>query len=219
MIPVSRIIDQDVYDGTGKLIGEVDDIIIRRGGKVKKMTVEFGGLLDIGDKLVSLPFKGFSMKNGNVTLDETEQELEKRPEFNYYRQGLRPGYYYRTTPYAYRYPPPGYYYSPGNQDQPGRPHPLIGLFEWAFSPPRFLASVVMNRLLVNEEGKELGRIKDLLVSRKDNKVEKIIVSSIPHLEEDVHVALLYEPLGFTAYGLVYDISRRKLKDFIYAYEK
>lgn len=119
------------------------DLIIRRSGKAKKLTVEFGGFLDIGDKLVALPF----------------------------------------------------------------------------SPSRFLASAVMNRHIINEEGKRVGRVKDLVINRKNNRVEKIILSSIDILGEDVHVALSYEPLGFTAYGLVYDITLHALKDFIYPYEE
>jgi len=214
----SQIIDQDVYDEKNKLIGEVDDIIIRRSGRAKLLTVEFGGFLDIGDKLVALPFKRFSMKNGNVALEVTEQQLEKKPEFDYYPQKLRPDYYYRGRPYAgrYRYSPHGYYYGPYG---PNRPNAPMEPYEWTFSPSRFLASTVMNRRLINEEGKDIGRVKDLMINRENNTVEKIIISSMDIPGEDVHVALPYQPLGFGAYGLVYDIMPRKLKDHIFPYKK
>jgi hypothetical protein len=214
-IMASRIIDAAVYDEKQQQIGEVDDLILRRSGRVKKLTVEFGGFLDMGDTLVAVSFKRFGLKNGDVTLDATKQQLQKRSEFNYYRHGLRPGYYYRARPYAgpYYYPPPGYYYGPNAQNPPVEP------YEWAFSPSRFLASVVMNRRLINEEGKDIGRVKDLLINRKDNKVEKIILFSEEILGEKVYAGLAYEPLGFTALGLVYDISPGKLKDFIYPYKK
>jgi sporulation protein YlmC with PRC-barrel domain len=214
-ILTSRIIDQDVYDGNKKLIGEVDDLIIKRSGRVKRLTVEFGGFLDFGDKLVVLPFKNFNMKNGNIFLQQTEEELKKRPEFDYYRQGLRPGYYYRVRRYAepYRSPPLGYYYRQNEINGPPQP------YEWALSPSRFLASVVMDRRLINEDGMDIGRVKDLLINRETNTIEKIIISSIYILGEDIHVALRYMPLGFTAYGLVYDIRPGDLKDYIYPLEK
>jgi uncharacterized protein YrrD len=211
-----RIIDADVYDENRQEIGEVDDLIIRRSGKVKKLTVEFGGFMDIGDKLVALSFKKFSMKNGDVAAEATRQQLEKRPEINYYEEGFRPDYYYRARPYAgrpYHYPPPGYYYGPNTPRQPIEP------YEWAFSPARFLASAIMDRRLINEEGEEIGTVKDLVIHRQSNQITKIVIASEEILGKEVHVGLSYKPLGFTAYGLVYDISPGELKDFIYPYEE
>jgi len=230
LVLASQIIDQDVYDENQKLIGEVDDMIIRRSGRVKDLTVEFGGFLDMGDKLVAIAFKSTSMKNGGIALEATEQELEKRQEFNYYESNLRPEYYYRPRPRAYggpyyggpyeyrygrpyRYGPYGYrpgYSYPGGQEM---------RYELALSPSRFLASVVMDRRLINEEGKGIGTVEDLIINRKDNNVEKIVLSSLDIMGEDVYVALPYEPLGFTAYGLVYDITPKELKDFIYPYKE
>jgi len=230
LVLANQIIDQDVYDENQKLIGEVDDMIIRRSGRVKDLTVEFGGFLDMGDKLVAIAFKNTSMKNGGIALEATEQELEKRQEFNYYESNLRPEYYYRPRPRAYggpyyggpyeyrygrpyRYGPYGYrpgYSYPGGQEM---------RYELALSPSRFLASVVMDRSLINEEGKGIGTVEDLIINRKDNNVEKIVLSSLDIMGEDVYVALPYEPLGFTAYGLVYDITPKELKDFIYPYKE
>jgi len=209
------IIDRDVLDANKKLIGEVDDMIIRRSGRVKKVTVEFGGFMDLADKLVALSFKKLGLKDGKVTLDLTEKQLNERAEYNYYTQGLRPEYYYRTRPYAgpYRYPPPGYYYGPNVENPPIEP------YEWALSPPRFLASAILDRRLVNKEGTEIGRVKDFVINWQDRKVEKIVIYSVDILGENVHVALPYEPIGFTAYGLVYDIQSKKLKKFIYPYKR
>jgi sporulation protein YlmC with PRC-barrel domain len=215
-ILASRVIDRDVYDENKQLIGEVDDIIIRRSGKVKKLTVEFGGFLDIGDKLVALPFKSLDIKKDKVNIGTTEQQLENKPEFNYYTSGLRPEYYYRARPYAgpYYHPPPGYYYGPN-----APPNYLREPHEWTYSPARFLASAVIDRRLINEEGEEIGRVKDLVINRKDNKIETIIIFSREILGKDLHIGLAYEPLGFSAYGLVYNVSPEELKDFIYPYKE
>jgi hypothetical protein len=84
----SQIVDHDVYDANQELIGEVDDIVFKRSGKAKRITVEFGGLFDIGDRLAAVPIKGFSMKDGKIVLDATRQQLQKRPEFSYYEHDL-----------------------------------------------------------------------------------------------------------------------------------
>lgn len=211
----SRILDHDVLDGNGKLIGEVDDIVIRRSGTVKKLTVEFGGFIDIADTLAAVNFKNCEVKNGKVALDATQEQLRKKPEYSYFSQGLRPEYYYRARPYAgpRHYPPRGYPYGPHNENPP------MEYYRWAFSPSRFLASTVINRPLINEGGKPIGRVQDLLINQKGHSIEKIILFSEDILGEDVYVALSYQPLGFTGYGLVYDIRPRELKEFVYPYEK
>jgi sporulation protein YlmC with PRC-barrel domain len=43
----------------------------------------------------------------------------------------------------------------------------------------------MDRRLINEEEKRIGRVKDLVINRKNNKIEKIIISSMYILGEDV----------------------------------
>ena len=57
-----------------------ESYIIRRSGRVKEATVEFGGFIDIGDKLVAVAFKKIRTQNGNVALDITEAQLEKASE-------------------------------------------------------------------------------------------------------------------------------------------
>lgn len=212
------IIDADVYDEREQLIGEVDDLIIRRSGRVKSLTVEFGGFFDLGDDLVSLPFGAFEMKKGGVAIEATTDELREKPEINYYEKGLRTGYYYQTGPYAgrYNYPPQGYYYYYNGPNVPRRP---MADFDWAFSPARFLASVIMDRRVVNEERQEIGVVADLALNRETSEVENIIIAAEDVLGEGVYVAVAYEPLGFTPYGLVYDISPEVLKDFVYPYQE
>ena len=79
----------------------------------------------------------------------------------------------------------------------------------------------MNRRLINEAGQHLGRVHDLLIRRKDNMVENIIVNAYVQdggQQKEADLALPYMPLGFTAYGLVYDIEVNELKDMpVYPY--
>lgn len=77
----------------------------------------------------------------------------------------------------------------------------------------------MNRPLLNEAGKDIGMIKDFLIDRRTNKIDKIVVLAANILDEDVYAALPYRPVGFTPYGIVYDISPQELKNYVYSYEK
>jgi sporulation protein YlmC with PRC-barrel domain len=227
----TAILDQDVYDSTGNLIGEVEDVIIKRSGKAKKLLVEFGGFFDIGDKLVSLPFSRFDFKDGDIALEVTEEELDKRPEFHYGEEGLRPYYYRRARPATrpgdyhdrrspgnYPYPPPGPY-SYGYRHERPDSYPPANPEDFIYTPSRFLASSVIQRRIINDEGKSIGRVQDLVINKADNTVEKIVLFSENILDEEVYVALAYQPLGFNDYGVVYDIQPEELKKFIYPYKK
>jgi len=224
-ILASQIIDEAVFDKKGEQIGEVDDLVIRRGGRIKKVTMEIGGFLDIGDKLIAMPFVKMKMeKDGRISVSAAQAELEKRPEFNYYRQNLYPTYSYRYYPYGYpdypygrarRYPPRQRQYTPYD------PGPIPYYYGWAYSPPRFLASVVMDRRVMNEEGVYIGEIKDLLVNPQKREIRKVILSAEDIRGEDSHVAAPYKPLGMDYFGyLLYDISEKQVRDLPeYPYEE
>ena len=89
LVPVGRIIDQDVYDSHGELIGEVDDIVIKRNGRVKKLIVEYGGFYDIsvehvlpgiGSKL-ALPYKPLGVTGYGLVYDISLLNLKNIPKY------------------------------------------------------------------------------------------------------------------------------------------
>lgn len=208
----TRLLDRDVHRAGDTVIGEVDDLIVRRSGRVKKMTMEFGGFLDFGDKLVALSFKEVRLDDGKVFVDTARQRLEKMPAYNYYKHRLRPDFSYSVRPYPrpYRTPPmdPGYY------SAPRFPAPSQDPLDRVLSPSRFLISSLLDRRLINQDGKMLGRIQDLEIQPASNTVGKIIVFVEHALGKEMHVALPFKPLGFTPYGVVYEgIQPKELKDF------
>jgi len=231
MIQASNWIDREIYGKNGNQFGEIDDLVIKRSGKVKKVTIEVGGFLDIGDKLVAVSLGELQnlMENGDgkIVLDTTEEKMEKRSEFDYYRQGLRPNYYYRTR-YSRRYnyysfPPPylrSMPYGPPRADGQAEPYPQGDPYEWVFSPTRYLASAVIGRQVINESGDYIGRVDDLLIDTQSAKVKKIILNVDDIRGDDSRVAVPYEPPGFTAYGMVCDLSREEIRKLpIYPDEK
>lgn len=200
IVATNRIIDQDVYDQHNNIIGEVEDVVIKRSGRVKKLVIEYGGFFDLGDRLVGLAFKRSQIKDSKVVIQATKAKLDKKPSFNYSRDGLLTQYFYYTSP-PHPYPSTSYYYDPIL-----RPERRLDMKEVALSPSYFLASVVMNRRMINSQGQDIGWVEDLLVNVEENKVEKIIISVEHVLGAGQKIALPYKPLGFSGYGLVYDIS-------------
>jgi sporulation protein YlmC with PRC-barrel domain len=245
----TTLLDQNIEDAQGEKIGEVDDLVIKRSGRVKKITLEVGGFMDIGDKVVAVSYNDFGIEaNGNITLDTSVEQLNKKEEFDYYRKGFQPEYYYSLRSQRMRgYPPapgyrtgrrseaprPGYYYGrnypyarnayPPPEYDTRQPRPYIGslYYDWAISPARFLASSIVNRGLVTEQGTDLGYVEDLLID-VDKKVEKIIVASEDYLGEEVYAAIDYDPIKYNPYGIVLDMSLEEFENlpaYAYAQEK
>jgi sporulation protein YlmC with PRC-barrel domain len=221
VIAASKWIDREIYGKNGNQFGEIDDLIIKRSGQVKKVTIEVGGFLDIGDKLVAVSLGELQnlmkKENGKIVLNTTEEQMEKRKEFDYYRQGLRPDYYYRPRYYRrydYSLYPPPYLrtmpYGPPPAARQSEAYPQSEPYEWAFSPARFLASAVIGRQVINESGDYIGRVDDLLIDTRNAKVKKIILNVDEVRGDDTRVAVPYEPPGFTAYGIVCDLNRRQI---------
>ena len=109
----SKIIDQTVKSAQGQELGEVDDLIMSRIGKITKEILQVGGFLGIGDRLVAVPFKPLQIgEKGDIVYNITKQQLESHPVFNYRNEGLY-GYYYEPffplpnygARREYRYPP------------------------------------------------------------------------------------------------------------------
>ena len=101
-------------------------------------------------------------------------------------------------------------YGPPPADRQGQPYPGDEPSDWIFSPTRYLASTVIDRQVLNESGDYIGRVTDLLIDIPSGKVKKIIIDVDDVRADDSQVAVPYEPSGFTAYGIVYDINRQKI---------
>lgn len=51
-----ELLDEEVYGSGGEVIGEVEDFIVGPEGNIKKVVVEGGGFLDIGDSHIAVPW-------------------------------------------------------------------------------------------------------------------------------------------------------------------
>lgn len=220
MLSAKQWIDSEIYGTTGKQFGEIDDLVIRRSGKVKRVAIEVGGFLGFGDKLVSVTPKelqNLKMEgNGKMVLNTTEKQMEKRPEFSYYRENLRPDYYYRpggSRRHGYgAYPPPFMRYRPYGPQPWEDSYHSVQAYEWAFSPSRYLASAILYRKVINENGAFLGTVDDLLIDANDFTVKKIVLWAEDIRGDDPRVAIPYKSPGFAAYGIVWDFSREEIRN-------
>jgi sporulation protein YlmC with PRC-barrel domain len=82
----SVILGQTVINKQGEEVATVEDLVIEPAGKIgkiKQLILSYGGFLDIGDRLVAVPFRSVGFTNRGITYDVTRRELESRSRYSY----------------------------------------------------------------------------------------------------------------------------------------
>jgi sporulation protein YlmC with PRC-barrel domain len=239
---LTELLDQPVMNMQDEELGEIDDVVIRRNGKVKQAIISLGGPLGLNGDDTGVRFRALKLgSKGSVRLDATAEELENKPRFNYRQSDLFSGYYSRPLPPAYgrgmrgsdprRYTPyPGREGPPDYRFYPG-PGPYFPYFyspwygsrgyhpmNWTHFPARMLGSSLIDRQLLNKSDEGVGSLEDLIID-SNHQVTQFLVSTGDFLGIGGKVvAIPYRPLGFTLEGVVYDITAEQLES-LPAYEK
>lgn len=87
-ISANRWLKQDVYDGSGNKIGEVEDLLVA-DGQIQAAIVSVGGFVGINEKHVAVPTAAIHAveRHGKrrLTLNTTKEVLKSAPGFKYDR--------------------------------------------------------------------------------------------------------------------------------------
>jgi sporulation protein YlmC with PRC-barrel domain len=79
---------QAVYDPKESKIGDIDDVLVDKSGKITGLVIGVGGFLGVGEKDVIVPFGSVKTAKKNdkwwLILDETKDD-KKAPGFKYDR--------------------------------------------------------------------------------------------------------------------------------------
>jgi sporulation protein YlmC with PRC-barrel domain len=77
----SKIIGADVYDRNNQKLGDVQDIILDKDGKVAAVVVSVGSFVGIGGKNVAVKISDIKTDNNRLTLDRTKQQLQQSANY------------------------------------------------------------------------------------------------------------------------------------------
>lgn len=84
---VTNYYKQAVYDPKENKIGDIDDVLIDKDGRITTLVIGVGGFLGVGEKDVAVPFSAVKGTKKNdkwwLTLDETKDSLKKAAGFKY----------------------------------------------------------------------------------------------------------------------------------------
>ena len=86
-VSISTYYNKDVYDTQDNKIGDVNDILLDKDGRVSTVIIGVGGFLGVGEKDVAVPFTALKMaeKAGDryLVINATKEALEKAPGYVY----------------------------------------------------------------------------------------------------------------------------------------
>ncbi|MEZ5827324.1 MAG: PRC-barrel domain-containing protein [Hyphomicrobiales bacterium] len=84
---VTTYYNEDVYDPKDNKIGDVNDLLLDKKGRIQAVIVGVGGFLGVGEKDVAVPFEALKVaeKNGDtyLVMNATKATLEKAPGYVY----------------------------------------------------------------------------------------------------------------------------------------
>jgi len=74
------------YDQAGETIGDINDLLFDKSGRIATAVIGVGGFLDLGERNVAVPFNSLSFTadaNGKrvVTVPLSKERLQAAPEF------------------------------------------------------------------------------------------------------------------------------------------
>jgi sporulation protein YlmC with PRC-barrel domain len=86
-LSISTYYNEDVYDNQDNKIGDVNDILLDKDGRVSTVIIGVGGFLGVGEKDVAVPFTALKVaeKAGDryLVINATKEALEKAPGYIY----------------------------------------------------------------------------------------------------------------------------------------
>jgi len=92
-VSVSDYYKQSVYDPHDKKIGDINDLIIDKDGKVNAAIIGVGGFLGVGEKDVAIPFAQLQVrdKNGDryLVMEANKEALNSAPGLKFDRNSRK----------------------------------------------------------------------------------------------------------------------------------
>jgi len=89
VLPISDYYNQSVYDPKDNKIGDINDLLLDKEGKVSAIILGVGGFLGAGEKNVAVPFNALKLtdKNGKryLVMDTTKEALNSAPGYTFDR--------------------------------------------------------------------------------------------------------------------------------------
>jgi sporulation protein YlmC with PRC-barrel domain len=183
----SELVGARVRNAEGDSLGEIDELVIPTGDQDDMLViVSVGGVADIGDKLVALPYKELRVSPDGDTFyyNRTEEQLKAAPAFSYEAEAEAQA---RAPNQTARVAPP----APAARDTPPAP---AATARTTSDPPRattpsataaksdnlvldvfdYRASDLVGAAVLDDRGEHVAKVDDIVVSTEDHKLHAVL---------------------------------------------
>jgi sporulation protein YlmC with PRC-barrel domain len=158
----SELIGARVRNAVGDTLGEIEEIVIPSGDQDDTLViVSVGGVLDIGDKLVALPYDDLRVSPNGDTFyfDQTEEQLKAATAFTYEAQAEAQARSQRPRTTAK---------SAATAATAAKSTNLtLDVFDYR-------ASDLIGAAVLDDRGENVGKVDDIVVSTEDDKLHAVI---------------------------------------------
>jgi opacity protein-like surface antigen len=93
----SKLIGATVYGPDNASIGDINDVLIAKDGKINAVVIGVGGFLGVGEKHVAVPFEKLNVTRrpdsasiAKITVSYSKDQLSSAPQFAYYAPAPAP---------------------------------------------------------------------------------------------------------------------------------
>ena len=164
----SEIVGKRVRNAAGDSLGEIEELVIPTASQNDMLVVvSVGGVADIGDKLVALPYKDLRISPDGDTFyfDRTEEQLKAAPAFSYEAQAeAQARAQSRPAPAATERPRAT---APAAATTPKSGNLVLDAFDYR-------ASDLIGATVLDDRGEHVAKVDDLIVSTEDHKLHAVL---------------------------------------------
>ena len=205
----SQLVGARVRNAAGDSLGEIEELVIPSGDEDEMLVIlSVGGVLDIGDKLVALPYDDLRVSADGDTfyIDRTEAQLKAAPAFAYdaradvQARSVRPVDRdpQRVTPAAPART------ATTTTDRPRTTEArtvtaaksanvVLDVFDYR-------ASDLIGASVLDDRGESVGKVDDIVVSTEDDKLHAVIaIGGVLGFGEKL-ISMPFEDLQITSNG-------------------
>jgi sporulation protein YlmC with PRC-barrel domain len=210
----SELVGARVRNAEGDSLGEIEELVIPTGDQDDMLViVSVGGVADIGDKLVALPYKELRVSPDGDTFyyNRTEEQLKAAPAFSYGSQAEAQA---RAPSQTARVAPP----APAARDtQPApaatartttdRPRATTPSAATAAKSDNLVldvfdyrASNLIGAAVLDDRGEHVAKVDDIVVSTEDDKLHAVLaIGGFAGFGERL-ISIPFDELQITAAG-------------------
>lgn len=177
----SQLVGARVRNAEGDNLGEIEELVIPSGDQDDMLVIlSVGGLLDVGDKLVALPYDDLRISADGDTFyfDRTEAQLTAAPAFAYEAQAEVQARSERQLDRDTQRAPAAT--TRAATDRPRTTAPSAPTATAAKSANvvldvfDFRASDLIGATVLDDRGESVGKVDDIVVSTEDDKLHAVL---------------------------------------------